>query len=278
MLAASVTLLVASDHEPRAFLRPSEAARRRTGGVVSVARPSSFLARKPHDSSPRGVAHPHGSPQMSHVIPRHVFQTLKSGRCNSNVFSAHQKLTEGNYVRVFEEERLPPAREIAAHPHGSPQMSHVIPRHVFQTLKSGRCNSNVFRAYRKLTEGNYVRLFGEERLPPADAGPARPRDRRTPAWFPKNVARNSPNHPSNFEIESLRFQRFQGISKTDQDKLRATFGGEYAPANAVRPACLPASRGRPEPGARPSDNPGSRLKPRVAYTHATTPVAHWSHD
>ena len=47
-----------------------------------------------------------------------------------------------------------------SHPHGSPQMSHVIPRHVFQTLKSGRCNSNVFRAYRKLTEENYVRLFG----------------------------------------------------------------------------------------------------------------------
>ena len=38
MLAASVTLLVASDHEQRAFLRPSEAARRCTGGVVSVAR------------------------------------------------------------------------------------------------------------------------------------------------------------------------------------------------------------------------------------------------
>ena len=116
---------------------------------------------------------------MSHVIPRHVFQTLKSGRCNSNVFSAHQKLTEGNYVRLFGEERLPPAREIAAHPHGSPQMSHVIPRHVFQTLKLGRCNSNVFRAYRKLTKINYVRVFREERLPPADTGPARPRDRHT---------------------------------------------------------------------------------------------------
>ena len=60
------------------------------------------------------------------------------------------------------------------HPHGSPQMSHVIPRTVLQTLKFGRCNSNAFRAYRKLTEGNYVqhcrgvRVFGEERLPPAD--------------------------------------------------------------------------------------------------------------
>ena len=55
-----------------------------------------------------------------------------------------------------------------SHPHGSPQMSHVIPQTVLQTLKLGRCNSNVFRAYRKLTKGNYVRLFGEERLPPAD--------------------------------------------------------------------------------------------------------------
>ena len=55
MLAASVTLLVASYHEHRAFLHPSEAAHRCTGGVVSVARPSSFLARRPHDSSPRGV-------------------------------------------------------------------------------------------------------------------------------------------------------------------------------------------------------------------------------
>ena len=104
---------------------------------------------------------------MSHVIPQTVLQTLKLGRCNSNVFRAYRKLTKGNYVRVFEEERLPPAREIAAHPHGSPQMSHVIPQHVFQTLKSGRCNSNVFRAYRKLTEGNYVRHFRGVRVLPA---------------------------------------------------------------------------------------------------------------
>ena len=38
MLAASVTLLVASDHEQRAFLRPSEAGHLRPGGVVTVAR------------------------------------------------------------------------------------------------------------------------------------------------------------------------------------------------------------------------------------------------
>ena len=38
MLAASITLLVASDHEQRAFLHPSEADHRCTGGVVTVAR------------------------------------------------------------------------------------------------------------------------------------------------------------------------------------------------------------------------------------------------
>lgn len=38
MLAASVTILVASEHEQRAFLRPSEADHRCTGGVVTVAR------------------------------------------------------------------------------------------------------------------------------------------------------------------------------------------------------------------------------------------------
>ena len=106
MLAASVTLLVASDHEHRAFLHPLEAARRCTSGVVSVARP-------------------HGCPQMSHVIPRHVIQTLKSDRCNSNVFRAYRKLTKINYVRhfrgvrVFGEERLPPATTPPSHRWGS---------------------------------------------------------------------------------------------------------------------------------------------------------------
>ena len=53
MLAASVTLPVASHHEHRAFPHPSEAVRRCTGGVVTMARLSSFLARRPRDSSPR---------------------------------------------------------------------------------------------------------------------------------------------------------------------------------------------------------------------------------
>ena len=42
---------------------------------------------------------------------------------------------------------------------GYSTMSHVIPLHVFQTLKSHRWNCNVLRESRKLTDVNYVRLL-----------------------------------------------------------------------------------------------------------------------
>ena len=45
-----------------------------------------------------------------------------------------------------------------------------------------------------------------------------------PAWFPNNVARNSPASISDFEIVSLGLQRLWGVSKNDQVKLRATLG------------------------------------------------------
>ena len=129
------------------------------------------------------------------------------------------------------------------------------------------------RGSRGANPGSTRRTLGAPDEPwehPANPGSTR-RMRGTPAWFPTNVARNSPPRYSNFEIRPLQFQRFQGISKTDQGKLRATFGGEYVPANAVRPGCLPTSRGPPHPGAAP--NPAlapptipvrSRLKPRMA--------------
>ena len=46
-----------------------------------------------------------------------------------------------------------------------------------------------------------------------------------PAWFPNNVARNSPASISDFEIISLGLQRLWDVSKNDQVKLRATFRG-----------------------------------------------------
>ena len=46
--------------------------------------------------APRSIT---SSPPISHVIPRGLFQILKSRRCNSNVFSGCSKVTGLNYVR-----------------------------------------------------------------------------------------------------------------------------------------------------------------------------------
>ena len=193
MLAASVTLLVASDHEHRAFLPPSEAARRCAGGVVSVARLSSFLARRPHDSSPRGVAHllrahrhplhrprrPHAALQRAPRGPstpghtagrrphqrdprRSPYNARPSARSSRSVNPRRGRGSRGAPRTLGAPDKC------AAHPHGSPQMSHAIPQHIIQTLNSDRCNSNVFKTYRKLTKGNCMRLFWEEQLHPAD--------------------------------------------------------------------------------------------------------------
>ena len=43
------------------------------------------------------------------------------------------------------------------------------------------------------------------------------------AWFPSNVARNSPASISNIEFRMLELQRFRVVSKNDRGKLRATF-------------------------------------------------------
>ena len=45
-----------------------------------------------------------GSSEMSHVIPRHVFQTLKSHRWNCNVLGRCRKFGHPNYVRVLADE------------------------------------------------------------------------------------------------------------------------------------------------------------------------------
>ena len=50
-------------------------------------------------------------------------------------------------------------RASASNRAGSPVMSHVIPVHIFQTLKCGRWNCNVCDLSRKVTVLNYVRLL-----------------------------------------------------------------------------------------------------------------------
>ena len=133
-------------------------------------------------------------------------------------------------------------------PHGSPTMSHVIPLRVFQILKSCRWDCNVCGVSRKMTKLNYVRLLGGAGLGCGvyllgsfgafRSGPSAPSARALrrlplglcvvaayPAWFPSNVARNSPASISDFEIMLLGLQRLWGVSKNDQVKLRATFRG-----------------------------------------------------
>ena len=189
MLAASVTLLVASDHEHRAFLRPSEAARRRTGGVVSVARPSSFLARKPHDSSPRGVAH---------LLRAHRHPLHRTRRPHATL----QRAPRGPSTPGHTAGRRPRQRD----PRRSP----------CNARPSARSSRSVNPRRGRGSRGSR-------------------RGRGTPAWFPTNVARNSPTRLSNFEIRSLQFQRFLSASKTDRGKLRATFrGGTVAPGRRGR--------------------------------------------
>ena len=65
---------------------------------------------------------------------------------------------------------LPCGCALISHARRSP-MSHVIPLHIFQTLKSTRWNCNVSGPSRKMTELNYVRLL-EGWLPPSLSGPS----------------------------------------------------------------------------------------------------------
>ena len=64
-----------------------------------------------HEPLPRpGLTHP-SYPKMSHVIPLHIFQTLKSDRWNCNVCGPSRKMTELNYVRLLLR-RLPPSLSV----------------------------------------------------------------------------------------------------------------------------------------------------------------------
>ena len=63
------------------------------------------------------ISHARQSP-MSHVIPLHIFQTLKSDRWNCNVCGPSQKMTELNYVRLLLG-RLPPSLSVLSTDHAN---------------------------------------------------------------------------------------------------------------------------------------------------------------
>ena len=71
-----------------------------------------------HEPLPRpDLTHP-GYPKMSHVIPLHIFQTLKSDRWNCNVCGPSRKMTELNYVRLLLG-RLPPSLSVPSTNHAT---------------------------------------------------------------------------------------------------------------------------------------------------------------
>ena len=63
---------------------------------------------------------------------------------------------------------------------------------------------------------------------------------RSRAWFPDNVARNSPAAASNLDFASLELQRFEQCSKNDRGELRATFirRDTVAPPGPLAPSAL----------------------------------------
>ena len=125
---------------------------------------------------------------------------------------------------------------------GSSEMSHAIPPHVFQTLKSHRWNCNVFGRCRKFGYPNCMRVLVDEAPKvnscvrssshdtvhdPRDASTT-PTPHNAKSRFPTNVARNSPTLHSNFETRLLVFQRFLVVLKSDRVELRARFVGKRA--------------------------------------------------
>ena len=158
-------------------------------------------------------------------------------------------------------------------------------------------------------------LSGQAPPPPTDTA-ARPPHLRalarqalaplTPAPTP-NFARNSPTTLSNFEFQSLELQRFQTLLKLLPIELHASF---LVTSPAPPPTGTSVRPTTPQPGhssgkkfsQHAQKTPKSALfhqqgefchgptygsprrtlrpqpKPCAAFTHTTTPVAHWPHD
>ena len=140
---------------------------------------------------------------------------------------------------------------------GSPTMSHVIPPRLPQILTLHRWNCNVLSSARKMTEGNYVRLYSARSGDPAVAAfcsrrgralvPLQP-CRRPPHWWcvvgclvrsaspATNFAYNSPVTISNHEFTALELQCFRALLNLHPIELHATFGGEEQAALPAAPS------------------------------------------
>ena len=93
-----------------------------------------------------------------------------------------------------------------------------------------------------------------------------------PAWFPNNVARNSPARISDFEITSLGLQRLWGVSKNDQVKLRATFFWRWA-RSLAGPSRHPLASQLGPPAARSRRDSSGGLS-RQPIPHGSPTMSH----
>ena len=156
-------------------------------------------------------------PSISHVIPQQVVQTLKSPRWNCNVFGRSQKMTVGNYVRLFLGWLSPSLSGAAARPRHRPRAPQ--PGLPFPPVPS----TSVAR--RVLTCGSARRLVLRPGSPP-NGTTARPGHHPVGlasliAGSTTNFACNSHAIVSNYEFTALELQRFHTLLNLHRVELHA---------------------------------------------------------
>ena len=158
-------------------------------------------------------------PSISHVIPQQVVQTLKSPRWNCNVFGRSQKMTVGNYVRLFLGWLSPSLSGAAARPRHRPRA--LQPGHPDPPAPSIPAGPGVLGWFGAST-----------RCPPWPPRPATVACHRGLARRHSNFACNSPFTISNVEFISLELQRFWTLLKVHAIELHAELM-EPGPATAA---------------------------------------------
>ena len=124
-------------------------------------------------------------------------------------------------------------------------MSHVIPVHIFQTLKCGRWNCNVCGLSRKMTALNYVRLLL--------------------GWLPSSLSglTTAPG-AATWPAGALSIGTVKIRPLCNGLELGSGFAFDLAPI---------APRGRPHPGDPPRDHTNRRYKLTNPHPHHGTPAS-----
>ena len=155
---------------------------------------------------------------------------------------------------------------------GSSEMSHAIPRHVFQTLKSHRWNCNVLGCCTKFGYPNCVRVLVEE-APKASSCVRssshdtvhNPRDASNTTPTPQNAkSHKMPTDGVHDPISNKLFRRRAplavripclGPGPFTKARWASDHNRSYNPAITPQPGIQAGARPANQPGARPSHQP-----------------------